>query len=580
MNENCLLITTALEQTWFKDQDFTRVFLTEACRLYSRKGEWQILNSEVLPYHWNDRKKLKTDHDYLKSLYDKALIPLTEKLNDLNKVSESVDYWRIIVGPWLITYISILFDRWEMIRIAFTGGKKMVTADLPEGHRDIIARDFDDFIRIMQTDEWNFQIYHKIIQYKYHNQATFLKTPAYSSPAHTGSAYDYRKRGKFKILVAADKFLKLLSGNNKILIYQGYFSPVSLAKLNFSFGQVPRMYLEDFNFQYSQDADTSYRSEADISIDGNDFEEYFFKSIFNDMPAVYLESFAQIRKFVDGIHFDPEKIVTANAYWGEDVFKYWLAIQKNKGKKIVISHHGGSIPPLFDTFCHEEDIADKVVTWFKPYHQKHIQLPPNKLCGINISKSKGGFCSLIAFESPRFGYRATAGPITNRVIDCFNQNIAFCEALKPQIRELLKVRPYPDMGWQTKLRFIDKLGISHVDSDSYKNFISNSRLLVCTYPQTTFSEAMASGKPVILLYIPEFNEPAEGADELVDILREAKILFSDALEAAAHINSKWEILEEWWETADVINARNAFHRIALNIDANWSKKWSSFLKSV
>jgi len=581
MKNSRLLITTALEQTWFKDQHFSRVFLTEACRLYSRKQEWQNLESEICPYHWNDRKKLKDDHDYLKALYEKILIPVADNLNRLNNTAESVDYWRIIIGPWLITYISILFDRWEMIRQAFAGGEEITTADLPECHQNIIARDFDDFIRIMQTDEWNFQVYHRIINYRYRNQTTFqrLRESVFQSQTKYNS-HDYKRQIKYRALVVADRFLKFTSGNPGIFIYQGYFSPVSLAKLNFSLGQIPRMYLEEFNFSSSANYDLSYRSGSVISPVENEFEEFFLNSIFQDMPVVYLEAYQDVKKFVDQIPFGPEKILTANAYWGEDVFKYWLALQKNKRKKIIISHHGGSIPPLFDTFLHEEDIADKVVTWFRPYHEKHIQLPPNKLCGVTIPNNKGIYCSIIGFESPRFGYRATAGPITNRVIDCYNQNIEFCEALKPEISSLLKIRPYPDMGWQTKLRFCDRLGASKVDTGLYKDFINNSRLLVCTYPQTTFSEAMASGKPVILLYIPEFNEPVEGATELIGILEKAKIVFSDPLAAAAHINQTWNNLEEWWQTDEVINARNEFYSIALNISESWTQKWKNLLKNV
>jgi len=581
MNNRRLLITTAIEHTWYKDQNFSRVFLTEACLLYSRKTEWQNFESEVVHYHWNNRKKLKEDHDYLKGLYEKVLIPVVENLNRLNNTIESVDYWRIIIGPWLITYLSILFDRWEMIRIVFEGGEEITTADLPHQHQKIIARDFDDFSRIMQTDEWNFQVYHQIIKYRYRKLTNFhqFEEPTFQNLTKYNS-HDYKQQIKHNTLVVADKLLKFVSGNPNIFIYRGYFSAISLARLNFSIGNIPRMYLEEFKFSFSESSNIEYRSGYTFSSKENDFEEYFMHTIFQDMPIAYLEAYKEIKKFVDQIPIEPKKILTANAHWGEDVFKYWLALQKKRGKKIIISHHGGSIPPLFDTFSHEENIAVKVITWFKPYYKNHVQLPPNKLCGIVIPNNRGKYCSLIGFESPRFGYRATAGPIANRVLDCFNQNIKFCEALNFNIKNLLKIRPYPDMGWQTKLRFEDKLGKEKIDISSHKAFIKNARLLVCTYPQTTFSEAMFSGKPVVLLYIPEFNETFKVATELIDILVKAKIVFSDPIKAAEHINLHWDNLEEWWQTDEIVIARNIFYEYALNIDKGWLKKWADFLKSV
>ena len=123
MMENNLLITTALEDTWLKNQHFHRIFLTEACCLFSQRDKWEHLEREIVPYHWNDRKKLKADHDNLKILYERILILLSENLNHLNNTNESVDYWRIIIGPWLINYISVIFDRWETIGRAFIDGK-------------------------------------------------------------------------------------------------------------------------------------------------------------------------------------------------------------------------------------------------------------------------------------------------------------------------------------------------------------------------------------------------------------------------------------------------------------------------
>ena len=452
---------------------------------------------------------------------------------------------------------------------------------MPTNHETIVPRDFDDFIRIMQTDEWNFQLYHRIISHRFKNQVEFLQI-LHSSFQNKEKYHtpDYKQNLKYKALNVVDRFLKLISHNHKIFIYNAYFPPISLAKLNFSLRQIPRMYLEDFSFSFSEKYNVNYRSIASFDIGESEFEVFFLQHLFLDMPIIYLEAYCEIKNFVAQIPIEPEKILTANAYWGEDVFKYWLALQKNRGKKIIISHHGGSIPPLFDTFLHEENIADRVATWFKPYHVKHIQLPPNKLCGVKIANNKGTYCSLIGFESPRFGYRATAGPIANRVIDCFNQNIEFCEALNPDIKDLLRLRPYPDMGWQTKLRFSDKLGVSKIDSGSYKEFIHNARLLICTYPQTTFSEAMFSGKPVILLYIPEFNEPVEEALELINIMVKANIIFSDPIKAAEHVNQKWNQLEEWWESEEIINARQIFHAIALQIDKSWNTKWAMFLKEI
>ena len=100
------LITTALEQTWYK-ADVPVLFLGEWCTLVSEKHKWETLTHETLPYHWDDRKRLYRDYCYLDNLYEKSLVLLTESMNQLHKENNSLRYWRIITGPWLYSFIQI-----------------------------------------------------------------------------------------------------------------------------------------------------------------------------------------------------------------------------------------------------------------------------------------------------------------------------------------------------------------------------------------------------------------------------------------------------------------------------------------
>lgn len=574
------IITSGLAESWIKSDQYNIYFLTEACRLYSKKNEWQHLNGKVLKYHWNDRQKLKKDHDYLKEFYEKVLSTLTDTLNGIHKISRDIEYWRIVLGPWLITYMPIVFDRWEMLKIAYAEEVNFDTVELTGNWKLNPASNFDAFINNMQSDIWNYEIYLRIIKDQYKAQTNFLEYEANLNQESNKTEFIYQKTFKYKFLKFADHLLGILPFSNKILFYQSYFSLKRLIQLNFSLGQMPRAYLDCFQFDHYSKIDRNTRSTAINTDSNNSFEKHLFNNILKDIPISYLESFKANDNYANNIKLNPEIIFTANAYWGDDIFKFWLALQKGKGKKIILSHHGGSIPPLFDTFDHDEYISDKFVTWFKPYHKKHVQLPPNKI-SLNKTRNKGVYCSVIGFESPRYGYRATAGPITNRTLDCFNQTIEFCEHLSPEINSKLKIRPYPNMGWDTKLRFIDILGASKVETDiSYKSYIENSKVIICTYPQTTFSEAMASGKPVMLVYIPEINEPIEAAKELIQILIDAKIAFSNPIEAANHLNKNWDTIEDWWSSESVKKARKIFFDIALRVNDNWKDQWIAFFKSL
>src|SRR6187549_1235821 len=120
-----ILCTTALEETWPVGEP--TLFLGEWCRRHSRREAWSKLDHEVLPYHWDDREKLLADYRYLAALHERLLAALASALNDIHGVNHSQRYWRIVAGPWLGTFVHILFDRWTMIRRALARGDVVAT---------------------------------------------------------------------------------------------------------------------------------------------------------------------------------------------------------------------------------------------------------------------------------------------------------------------------------------------------------------------------------------------------------------------------------------------------------------------
>ena len=69
-----ILITTGLEETFPKEFDKKIFFLGEWCKVYNKKYIWNELDSQTIPYHWDDRKKLYADHQDLQVIYEKILL--------------------------------------------------------------------------------------------------------------------------------------------------------------------------------------------------------------------------------------------------------------------------------------------------------------------------------------------------------------------------------------------------------------------------------------------------------------------------------------------------------------------------
>ena len=87
------LITTALEETWVSSEPV--LFLGEWCKRYGRKKLWSKMDTEVLPFHWDDRGKLHADYQDLQELHERLLQDLTPQLNQMHGVDRSLRHWQI-----------------------------------------------------------------------------------------------------------------------------------------------------------------------------------------------------------------------------------------------------------------------------------------------------------------------------------------------------------------------------------------------------------------------------------------------------------------------------------------------------
>ena len=117
VNNKKLLVTTGLLETYGKDEEI--LFLGEWCKPYKNNDLIQARKYTTIPYHWSDTNKRRHDYDYLGELFERVLVGLVSSLNKFHNTDYSLRYWRIILGPWLFTYVSVLWDRWENIRVAF-----------------------------------------------------------------------------------------------------------------------------------------------------------------------------------------------------------------------------------------------------------------------------------------------------------------------------------------------------------------------------------------------------------------------------------------------------------------------------
>ncbi len=602
MTQN-LLVLTALEDTWGNGQE-KLIFLGEWCKKIERKHILEKRNHKTIAFHWDNRVKVKSDYDYLELLHHRLLKSLSKYLNNLHGVNYSERYWQIILDPWLLSYVGVLFDRWETLRIAFE------TQDLNEViflcdrnfNNDYLC--WNEFMKLVVDDCWNQSIYQRIIISEYKDKI-FVK---YKKPSDFEGSKPFLRKNKLSIKIIfksclsnlirfIDQVFGVISRKNKIIFVGSFFNLTALIKLNFSIGQIPRLYLNDFPvFEKKPIIDNNEiikNNRNDLKFhfkSNNKFEQFINNWIIKDLPKSLIEYYFSLNSKALKVKIYPKIIITANPHWGNIIAKFWFASQINLGTKLVVLEHGGSLPAYKELFNFEEDIADSRGTWFLPYHSKHFQLPPSKVVSHKIynlktnslksreKKNKGYLC-IVSSEHARYVYRLHFYPMAQQCLTSLDLIIDFYNNLQGKIQQVSRLKAYLNQGWNTRLRFSKIMGSEKImKTENLKQAMEFAHIIVCSYPETTFSEAMATGIPTILLYPDYLYERNPISFPLIKILKSAKIIFNNSEDAAEHINLIWDNPDKWWRSNEVLKAREEFYKQALKINSNWIYDWKIYLK--
>lgn len=603
-----LLVTTALEETWGDDEEI--VFLAEWCQRYEATERWSTRKSELLDYHWGDRKKLARDNEYLEPLHQDLIKSVSVYLNRFHNTSYPPSYWRIIVGPWLLNYVSIIWDRWEAIRSASEKNQNFISYVFKDIDR-CPADDYQTSLEMMiGSDKWNHVILREILLFQKFANISLISiqcpesvrlneviSPKSTSVVPSKDTSNPALKLIFGLLgspfAALDKliaslkrvainsfqrFTSLFAGvDREVLLYHTYFHKFFLLKLSFILKILPapaRIFEQKIEYPLiktrNYDAFTNFKHDCD-------FEKFLSLQIIKDMPIAYLEGYSEISKIRASLP-SSKIIFTANAHFHNEIFKSWAAENIfSRNSKLFISSHGGAFYPLFSVFNHQEKIAEKRVVWGRSWAENQLTLPPNKLHFKVKKYLKSGAISMFHSDSWRYPHRLVSMPMGPCQMSAFRLNQKLLCTLNPEIRKLLKIRPNYQGDWLIHQRYYDEFGPEILaERVSLIDQIKASRLIICTYPQTTFSEAMFSGVPTMLFYKENLYETQPIYDDLIKMMKDTKIIHTDPEQAANHLLEIHLNPMRWWNSPATVQARQMFETICITPSESPFNKWRKF----
>ena len=144
------------------------LLIGEWCKL-SKEKNFFLRKADVIQYHWRDRLKRSKDSIYLNNLYEEVLDKLSNKLNHIHKLNFTKRLWRIIIGPWLLTYIPVIFDRWEIINVAMNRKNEItLVLDKSLNSKNFVPTDFDNSVDYYtNSQKYNEMLFKRVLDFKY-----------------------------------------------------------------------------------------------------------------------------------------------------------------------------------------------------------------------------------------------------------------------------------------------------------------------------------------------------------------------------------------------------------------------------
>jgi putative transferase (TIGR04331 family) len=574
------LVTTALEDFWDKSQKI--LFLGEWCKLYKRKEEWEKLDYKMLPYHWDNRPAFYRDYLYMKEVYEKYIRCLSYKLNEVHNVDFSLNYWRIIIGPWLYYFIQIFYDRYLSIKTAADSGLVTNTWITRTDKVNFIPNDFPEFAVSFTNDSYNHYIYSYLIEILGNIQFEFIE--------HDLSIYK-KKKVKTKdiikhILAFPGKYLP--SNNNRYVIAES-FSLLDMIKLNYFLGQYP--YIEapadntskfPLNFQL--------RKNLFLKIGNTQFESILDKLILNQIPKAYIEGYRHLANH--SLRFFPKKpklIFTAAAHESNECFKFWAAYKKESGTKLVISQHGGHYGTgLFSRReDHEIGISDYYFSWGWQDNEKPKVVPiaSGTLWKLMRERKRclSGHILWAAMSVPRYFYLMHSFVVGPQWLRYLDEQKRFSEAVLPDVHELLLLRPSPDdwdLNQLARWKDIDPRLKLYFGKESMLKQVQKSRLFIATYNGTTYLQTFVLNHPTVIFWNPNHWELREDAQPYFDELRHVGILHDTPESAASKVNEIYHNPDLWWQQAEIQHAKNRFSERFAKTSNSWMDDLAKMFKKI
>lgn len=555
-------------------------------------GPW-CLNSENMrlvegrPYTmlsspWQAGGNIKAAAEYTQHVYNEILPVLSGKLNQLHGVAYSNKYWRILLGPWLLHFVEVLYERYSRIKRALELFPDFYTHILAE--KKCLLQSFDtyDFLAIngrVSEDWYNLKLFSLVV----HNlcpQNGVIVEPGFTFP---GDCYRYKVSYKRVMVNKIKRAIDFFSTNRIVLSDMYNLSYKQILWLEFKLKIKVRDLLPRKK-QYCGGTDfVNFRKSFTFNTAVSDnFLSLLRKTLPSAIPLAFVEHYRTRKK--DALLNHQLKIVgSAVGWYFNEEFKFFGAEAAEQGAKTVEFQHGGgygmclSVPSEFAAL--EKDIF-YTWGWEKDSGKKVRPLPSPYLSRLkNSAKAKSNKFLFISTGTHRYVSMFCSYLFPDDMEKYYSDKKIFINMLSRGIVRQIVYRPYNEVGWEEAGKI--KEFMPEADFVRDKVLVSRMKkvkLVIVDHLSTTFLEALTINVPTVLFWDHAVNALRPEAELYFDLLRKAGILYKTPQEAAAKVNEVSEDPLKWWMSKETQGLKDEFCRHFALTSNDWAGAWKAEFK--
>lgn len=552
--------------------------------------------TRVFAHPWTSDAQRSDDYRYLEELYPLVLEHLTTVLNDIHELRFAPRVWEIALGGWLGSALSIVLDRLRILEAALR----------VSGGRDVLVRGGNlraplttqVFVETAAVDDrWNEGVLASIASVSSSSGLRGSQVPGGNLQKGPVISEYLNPRRFARGALGALRFVGTLgvrNGSDGIknasLVWQGtYFSRAVRARIArrltrnlrvWSFRHLPFLNIRES----SQMRERLRMGPIETAADEDQFLQIFKGLLPEMLPVSLLEGFNKLLQRLERMNRFPSAIFTANSHVYDDQFKIWSASAVHSGSRLIVSEHGGFFQAPELDFGFQKRVPDIYVSPWTSGTADSVELPLPTFIRSKEPKraDQANRLLVIPYEIHRWATRASAQPQGYRGLTLLRETCRLVESLEnvPMKNVTMKRQStarYWPQPWLRLTPLIEK-GM-RVSSESLRFEVGQSRLVVCTYPETNYFEALLSGKPVVLLLIPSVSGIGTEPKRVLEQMLREGMAFEDASEAAAFIDKKWDSLDDWWSSPGVAGVLKTL-RLFIEFPGSQSEAdWAFFLEN-